>query len=259
MYGYWHSVRENFSFSRTELSQLFWTSLVFGFALSFRKWGGGQSVDVPAGLVNLLFATAVVFFCMYVHVSLQKLVAIKLGYKATYSYWLNALLFAIFLAFLSFGYLSFILPGAVKIEHIPRLRLGKFRYGTNLKDLARISLAGPVSHILLILIIGPIFFALGRDENLLSIIIVNLLLAIYSVLPIPKIDTPSKMDSGSDGLGLFYFSRTLYVLILITVIVFAGLVLSSANAVGLGWLFIIAFVIGCLFALFYSVSLEQKN
>lgn len=79
------------------------------------------------------------------------------------------------------------------------------------------------------------------------------------MLPIPKIDTPSKMDSGSDGLGLFYFSRTLYVLVLITVVVFAGLVLSSANSLGLGWLFIIAFVIGCLFALFYSVSLEQKN
>lgn len=259
MYGYWHSVRENFSFSRTEFSQLFWTSLAFGFALSFRKWGSGESVEIPVGLVNMLFAAAVVLLCMYIHVSLQKLVAIKLGYKATYTYWLNAVLFSVFLAFLSFGYLAFILPGAVTIEHIPRLRLGKFRYGTNLKDIARIALAGPLSHVLIILIVGPIFFIFGRNETLLSILIVNLLLAIYSVLPIPKIDTPSKMDSGSDGLGLFYFSRTLYVLVLITVVVFAGLVLSSANSLGLGWLFIIAFVIGCLFALFYSVSLEQKN
>lgn len=259
MYGYWYSVKENFSFSRTELSQLFWTSLAFGFALSFRKWGAGESIDVPVGVLNLLFATAVVFLCMYAHVSLQKLVAIKLGYKATYSYWLNGVLFAIFLAFLSFGYIAFILPGAVTLEHVPRLRLGKFRYGTNLKDIARIALAGPVSHVLIILIVGPLFFAFGRDDTLLSIIIVNLLLAIYSVLPIPKIDMPSKMDSGSDGLGMFYFSRTLYVLVLVTVLAFSGLVFSSANSVGMGWLFIIAFVIGCIFALFYSVSLEQKN
>jgi hypothetical protein len=46
---------------------------------------------------------------------------------------------------------------------------------------------------------------------------------------------------------------------LVTVVVFAGLVLSSANTVGMGWLFIIAFVIGCLLSLFYSISLEQKN
>ncbi len=259
MYGYWYSVKENFSFSRIELSQLFWTSLAFGFALSFRKWGTGDSVDVPVGIVNLLFATVVVLLCMYVHVSLQKLVAIKLGYKATYSYWLNGALFAVFLAFLSFGYIAFILPGAVMVEHIPRLRVGKFRYGTNLKDIARVALAGPVSHILLVLIIGPLFFVSGRNDVLLSMIIVNLLLAIYSILPIPKIDMPSKMDSGSDGLGLFYFSRTLYVLVLVTVLAFSALVFSSANSVGMGWLFIIAFVIGCIFALFYSVSLEQKN
>ncbi len=259
MYGYWHSVKENFNFSRSELSQLFWTSLAFGFALSFRKWGTGETVDVPVGLVNLLFATVVVLLCMYVHVSLQKLAAIKLGYKATYSFWLNGLLFTVFLAFLSFGYLAFVLPGAVMIEQVPRLRLGKFRYGLNLKDIARVALAGPISHVILILILGPIFFATGRNEAVLSMIIVNLLLAIYSILPIPKIDMPSKMDSGSDGLGLFYFSRTLYVLVFITIVIFAGLVLSSANYVGMGWLFIIAFIIGCIFALFYSISLEQKN
>lgn len=259
MYGYWHSVKENFTFSRSELSQLFWTSLAFGFALSFRKWGTGETVDVPIGIVNLLFATVIVLLCMYIHVSLQKLVAIKLGYTAKYSFWLNGLLFTVFLAFLSFGYLAFVLPGAVMIEQVPRLRLGKFRYGLNLKDIARVALAGPISHILLVLILGPLFFATGRNEVLLSMILVNLLLAIYSILPIPKIDMPSKMDSGSDGLGMFYFSRTLYVLVFITTVVFAGLVLSSANTVGMGWLFIIAFIIGCLFALFYSISLEQKN
>lgn len=259
MYGYWYSVKENFNFSRSELSQLFWTSLAFGFALSFRKWGAGESVDVPVGIVNLLFATVVVLLCMYIHVSLQKLVAIKLGYTAKYSFWLNGVLFTVFLAFLSLGYFPFLLPGSVMITQVPRLRLGKFRYGLNLKDIARIALAGPLAHVLLILILGPIFFATGRDESLLSIITVNLLLAIYSILPVPKIDLSSKMDSGSDGLGLFYFSRTLYVLVFITIIVFAALVWFSANSVGIGWLFIISFIIGCLFALFYSISLEQKN
>lgn len=259
MYGYWYSVKEHFGFSRTELSQLFWTSLAFGFALSFRKWGTGETVDISVGIINLFFATLAVLFSLYIHVSLQKLVAIKLGYKATYSYWLNGVLFTIFLSFLSFGYIAFILPGAVMIEHIPKLRLGKFRYGINLKDIARVALAGPLSHILIILIIGPLFFISGREENLLSIIIINLLLAIYSSLPIPKIDIPSKMDSGSDGLGIFYFSRSLFVLVFITIVVFAALVFSSATIIGIGWLFVISFIIGCVFSALYSIWIEQKN
>ncbi|GIU69368.1 MAG: hypothetical protein KatS3mg002_0604 [Candidatus Woesearchaeota archaeon] len=259
MYGYWFSVREHFNFSRSEISQLFWTSLAFGFALSFRKWGSGESVDFTVGILNLFFATIAVLLSLYIHVSLQKLVAIKLGYKATYSYWLNGVLFTIFLAFLSFGYVAFLLPGSVMIEHIPKLRLGKFRYGINLKDIARVALAGPLSHILIVLIVGPIFFMTGREENLLSLIIINLLLAIYSTLPIPKIDTPSKMEGGSDGLGLFYYSRTLFVLVFVTVVVFAALVFSSATLIGIGWLFLISFIIGCIISLLYSIWIEQKN
>lgn len=259
MQGYWYSVRENYSFSRTELLQIFWTSLAFGFALSFRKWGTGASVNILTGVSNMFLATAVVLVSMYLHVALQKLVAIKLGYKATYSYWLNAVLFTIFLSFLSMGYIAFILPGAVMIEHIPRLRLGRWRYGTNLKDIARVALAGPMAHILIILIAGPFFFGVGRSDFMLSVIVVNLLLAIFSILPIPKIDWPTRMDSGADGLGIFFFSRTLYVLVLITVLVFIALVLTSTSIAGLGWLFVIAFIIGCMVSLIYSISLEQKN
>ena len=206
MYGYWHSVREHFTFDRKELTQLFWTSLAFGFALSFRKWGTGDEIDVVAGVLNWAIATLVVLISMYLHVSLQKLVAIKLGYKATYSYWLNGLLISVFLAFLSFGYIAFVLPGAVMIEQIPKLRLGKFRPGLNLKDIARVALAGTIAHVIIILVIGSIFFATGKSDMLFSILIVNLLLAIFTILPIPKIDMPSKMDAGSDGLGMFFFS-----------------------------------------------------
>src|SRR3989344_8796522 len=193
MYGYWHSVREHFSFNRKELLEMFWTSLAFGFILSFRKWGTGQRGDVTAGVTNTVTGAIVVFLCLFAHVSLQKLVAIKLGYKATYSYWLNGVLFSIFLIFLSFGYIPFMLPGAVMIEHIPKLRLGKFRYGLNLKDVARVALAGPLSHVLIILILGPFLFISGLNDFLVSVVLVNLLLAIYSTLPIPKIDIPTKM------------------------------------------------------------------
>lgn len=259
MYGYWYSVRENFKFSATELMQMFWTSLAFGFALSFRKWGTGATLDVPTGILNMLLATCIVLLSMYAHVSLQKLIAIRLGYKATYSFWMNGVLLSVFIGFLSFGYFAFILPGAVTIEHIPKLRLGKFRYGLNLKDLARIALAGPIAHILIVLLVGPFYFWFNRDPVLLSIIVVNLLLAIYCMLPIPKIDSPSKMDSGTDGLAMFFFSRTLYVLVFATILVFSALVFGAAGSIAMGWLFILAFLVGCLLAILYSITIEQKN
>ncbi|MEM4637640.1 MAG: hypothetical protein QXK76_01270 [Candidatus Woesearchaeota archaeon] len=258
MEGYWYSVRQNFSFSRTELSQLFWTSLAFGFALSFRKWGG-DVFDFKVGILNLLFYSAAVFFSMYVHVSLQKLIGIRLGYKVTYNYWLNGLLFTIFLSFLSIGYIAFLLPGSVVLEHIPKLRLGKFRYGFNLKDIARISLAGPIAHIVLVMIIGSVFFITEYNEAVLAIIFINLLLAIYSMFPIPKIDFPSKMDTATDGLGIFFFSRTLYVLVFITVLVFSLLTYTSITVTSLGWLFVISLFIGIVVSALYSIYVEQKN
>jgi hypothetical protein len=232
---------------------------VFAFILTFRKWGAGTTFDAATGIKNLIVALIVILLSMLAHVSLQKAVAIRLGYTATYSYWLNGLLICLFLGFLSFGFLIFILPGAVVLEHVSSLRLGKFRYGTNLKDIARVALAGPIAHMLIVLLLGLFFFGMGKSDLLFSIILVNLLIAIYSMLPIPKIDFPTKMDSGTDGLGMFYFSRTLYVLVYATILIFSALVLLSTSYASFGWLFVLAFILGCLTAIIYSVAVEQKN
>ena len=259
MFGFAYSIKEHFTFSRKEFIELFWTSLAFAFILSFRKWGVGKQVDVGAGLLNLFLALLFVLAAMLIHVCCQKIVAIKLGYKATYSYWLNGIFLSMLLVFMSVGFIVFILPGAVLIEHIPQLRLGKFRYGTNLKDVARVALAGPISHILAVMFAGVFYFVFGKNEWIFVFMVVNLFLAVYSMLPIPKIDIPTKMDSGSDGLGMFFFSRTLYVLVLVTIIVFVGLVFVASTYAALWWMFILAFIIGCIVSGIYSITLEQKN
>ena len=260
MYGYWYSVKENFKFERKEFYQYLWTSLAYGFVLSFRKWGVDK-FDFQSGISNFIQSAIVVLLCLFIHISAQKLVAIKLGYKASYSYWLNGILFCMLLTLLTNGYsgvIGFILIGAVTMEHIPRLRLGKFRYGTNLKDVARVSLAGPIANVITVLVLGTIFFSIGRDDLLFAIIVVNLFLAFYSMLPIPKIDIPTRVDSGSNGLGVFWFSRTLYVLTLATILIFAILVFISV-AQNVWGLFAVAFVIGSMLSIIYSIALEQKN
>lgn len=261
MYGFSYSVQKHFRFSSKELTQLFWTSFVFAFILSFRKWGDAQ-LDIGLGLINLLTAFLLSFLAMLAHVSVQKLVAIKLGYTATYSYWVNGLLLCALIAFMTNGYsayIGFILPGSIAIQHVAQMRLGKFRYGLNLKDIARVALAGPLSHVLLAMVFGAVYFWFGKSETLLYFVFINLFLAIWTCMPIPKIDVPTKMDAGSDGLGLFFFSRTLYVLVISTIMVYAVLVFTATTAASFAWLFILAFIIGCLLSAIYAVTLEQKG
>jgi len=257
MYGYFYSLKQYFSYERKELTGILWTSLTFAFILTaFFKGFLRKPVLLEDTIIFLASAFILVLIAFFVHVSFQKAVAIKLGYKANYTYWLNGVLISLFLSFFSLGYIPFIFPGSVSIEHIPKLRLGKFRYGTNLKDLARVALAGPLVHIILVMIAGIFYFATGaaRDGVLFLFILINLFLAVYTCLPIPKIDIPTKIDGGSDGLGIFFFSRTIYALVFCTIVVYAILILFAQV-----WSFVIAFVLGAIMATVYSIAVEQKN
>ncbi len=261
MYGFFYSLKENFSFTRKELTELLWTSIAFAFIMTaFIKGFMYKPIVLEDTLWMFVIFIIGVFASLWFHVALQKIVGIKLGYKVTYTYWLNGVLICLFLSFLTFGMVpllsTFIFPGAVTMEHLPKLRLGKFRYGTNSKDIARVSLAGPLSHIIIVLILGIVFLSagLGRSSIVFLLISLNLLIAIYSILPIPKIDMPTKMDSASDGMGLFFFSRTIYVLCFATILFYALLVwIASVFSL------ILAFVMAFIATMIYIVVMEQKN
>jgi len=261
MYGYWHSVKENYSFNTDELKQLFITSLAFAFVLTSYY----EDLFSISGDIRIVLSDKTVFFfilcliavvlAMYFHVALQKLVGIKLGYKVTYTYWLNGILIGLFLSVLTFGKIPllsiFILPGAVTLTHVSTLRLGKFRYGTNAKDIARVSIAGPIAHILIVTILGAIYFATDKNPVVFRLITANLLLLIYSMLPIPKIDIPTKIDSASDGLGVFFYSRMIYLLCAITVLFYAVLIWSASI-----FSFVLAFLLGLVTIALFSVTMR---
>jgi hypothetical protein len=264
MYGFWYSVKEYYSFSRQELTELFWTSLAFAFMLTayyenlFMVTRDIRIVISDTTVAFFILAVLVIYLMMYLHVALQKLVGIKLGYKVSYAYWLNGILIGLFLCIATFGKVPvlslFVLPGAVTLEHIPKLRLGRFRYGTNAKDIARISVAGPIAHVLITMILGIFFFVLGRNQLVAHLITANLLLLIYSMLPVPKIDFPTKIDSASDGLGLFFYSRKAYILCLVTVLIYALLIWFFSL-----FSFVFAFILGFVSTVIYSVTMKQPT
>ncbi len=257
MFGYKYALKQNFSFTAQELRQMFTTSFVFAFILT-ALFKGFLRQRIILEETLLFFAVILVFilFSMGFHISMQKAAAIRLGYKATYTYWTNGILLSLFLNFMSFGFIPFIFPGSVQIAHLPKLRLGKFRYGANLKDLGRVCVAGPLAHVFLIIIAGAVYLVVNgtKDGYLYAFIGVNMFLAFYSILPIPKLDLPTKMDAGSDGLGLFFFSRIIYFWVLAVILLYLLLII-------LGSIFsiVLAFLLGSIGTIVYVILLDQKN
>jgi len=264
MYGYWYSVKENYSFTKQELLEVFWTSLAFAFMItSYYENLFVISTDVHLLITDkvasfFILSVMVVFLAMYLHIALQKLVGIKLGYKVKYTYWLNGILIGLFLSVVTLGKVPllsiFILPGAVTLEHLPKLRLGKFRYGTNAKDIARVSLAGPLAHIIVSTILGIMYFSTNKNPVVLHLITANLLLLIYSMLPVPKIDVPTKIDSASDGLGLFFYSRKVYILCSV-IVLFYAILIWTANLFS----FFLALILGLVATMIYVTVVKQPN
>lgn len=257
MFGFRYALKENFTFTPTELKEMFLTSLTFAFILTALFKGFlRQKIILEETLLFFILILLFIVFSLWVHIALQKAVAIRLGYKATYSYWSNGILLSLFLSFMTFGFVPFILPGSVNIEHLPKIRLGKFRYGLNLKDLARVCVAGPLAHVFLIMIAGILFFATNatKEGYIYAFIAVNLFFVFYSILPIPKLDIPTKMDAGSDGLGLFFYSRTIYILVFSTIVLYILLIVIASI-----FSFILAFGMGTITAIFYAIMIEQKN
>lgn len=198
--------KQHYSFSAQERKELLITAVISGFVLSFRNWGT-VTFDPLQGVFNWLVFSFFVAVFLFVHVSAQKLFAIKIGYKATYSYWLNGLLIGFVVAFISYGFIPVLLTGTVAIELVPRLRIGRFRYGLNYKDLAKIAFAGPLANILLIIILQPflrhsIKVALPElGDFFFTLILINALIALYSLLPFKN----------TNGITIFGASRAAYI------------------------------------------------
>ena len=209
----------HYSFSGQEQKEFLITAFVTAFILTFRKWGT-VTFDAEQGIINILLAFVLVAIIMFVHISAQKLLALKLGFVATYTYWLNGLFAGLILAFFSYGFVPIILTGTVLIEHHARLRLGRFRYGLNYKDLAKISFAGIFANLLMILLMKPLVQFSGSpalQELATTIIWMNVLIAAYGMLPFKN----------TNGLNIFMASRPAYVFCLVLVLIYSFLVLST--------------------------------
>lgn len=167
--------------NRREITDLFlsWITISIAFAgIGQLLFGGAARTDFLVTLATTFVAVGAGFI---LHELAHKYVAIHFGAKAEFFAWKEGLLFAIVLALLN-SPIIFAAPGAVYV----------FGKNVSVKQNGIISLAGPVTNLLIVLIFGALFGLLA-PRGLLGAILtttmyVNFFLAFFNMIPVGPLD-----------------------------------------------------------------------
>jgi Zn-dependent protease len=166
--------------------------LALSFGLFFSGGLKGLS-DTPRLLRMSLYSLLTVSLGFILHEMAHRYVARKLGYIATYAVWIPGMLLSVVTAFLS---VIFAAPGAVVIR---RKLLTYEPAEVEVKDIGKISVAGPITNIiltLLFLLLSYLYYltgGLGVNSSRLSIILflgvnINSIFALFNLIPFGPFD-----------------------------------------------------------------------
>ncbi len=226
-----HDIKKYAKISAKEWKQIPWVIFATAFVLTFNKWGTVR-FDFERGLANLFIAFLFVGIFWIGQLYLKKIIATKLGYDTNYEWSLVGIIITIFIAFLSFGYVSVLLLGTTKISQNDRRRLGKHRFALNQKDVFRIhGYSYLFNYLIILLILAPIY-VITQSLFIDMLIKINLALIFFPLLPFPK----------NDGIYMLFASKNLYFLVLIFAIIMSILIL---------WGQIFSFIIALILALLF--------
>ena len=241
----WDKIKRYYVFDKKEIRALIITVIVVGFIISFKDWGIGQTVNVKLGLFNLFNAIVITSLALLVKLSFQRIMGLIAGLKVEYRMWSIGLGLGLIVSFISNGGLWLLFPGSIIIHHMAGHRLGFFRYDVNYFGLALVSVMGPVGNLFLAILFK--FLSIFVSSPLIEkAIILNIVLALLSMLPIPPLD----------GSKVFYGSRMMYAFSVVTITICSILLLTKLP--------ILVSVIGSIFVgavalvLFY-VFVERFN
>jgi hypothetical protein len=230
-------VRQFFRFQKEELKHLLISILAVTFIFAFND--KSQAFNLAYWVSNFIIIMLIVTATFFVHVSAQKVAALKVGYIAEYRMWTTGLVIGVVIALLSGGKWYVLLPGGIFIQHMAIQRLGKFRYGLNVASMAPVAAAGPIANIVL----ATFAVAMSRQLHILPqffdvIATVNFWFAIFMLLPLPRMP----------GLYVFFFSRLTYVFIFTTILTYIILTRFEIYS----WIFSILSGAACWF-LYYMI------
>jgi hypothetical protein len=201
MNRYKYAFSRAFTFSRKEFWPFIVAVVFSGFILSFRKWGTTQ-FNAVEGMSNLILYSLLFMIIYFFFIVAQKYVAAYMGYDCTLELWYYGPVIGLLITFMTYGYFPFLYLGNVKLKEDYNLRLGKFRYYLNIKDLMYVGITGPLFIILfLLLIVHPLYFV-TKAPILLDVIIASTWIMLFSSFPLPK----------TNGINVLLKSRVIWVM-----------------------------------------------
>ena len=200
-------IKKDFHFSSQELFRILIVSLIFGVMLSFKKWGEGSVVDYNLGLENLAIFSILSFVALLIHFSVEKIYACNKGIQNEYKtnpYVLGA---GLYITLLFNGFLFFLAPGYLKVETKKEKRVGKWRYRSYFTEYSVMAMSGIIAN----LILAGLLIGFVSNSMVSNFIVVNLMVAAFSLLPIPF----------TDGFHIFCASIYHYVFIIVFSLTFS--------------------------------------
>lgn len=187
---------------------------VLGFVLSF-NWWGEAAFDPVVGVWNLFGGVLLAAVALFVHHIVQRVMGVQFGFRVEQSVWWYGLLGSLILVFVSNGAIQLFAVTGTFIHPLERHRIGKFRHKPNLREYAKICMAGPLGNILLGgLAITLSWMHLLPEAFAQSVFSFNLAFAAWNLLPFPPLD----------GSRIMFQSRLVYSFLFGTIASYAFMV-----------------------------------
>lgn len=224
------------SFEKQEIKDLTIAILIAALVFSFNEWGV-EEFSLTIGILNLIRALLIISLIFIFHISLQKKIAEKFDCKAkfkllefepikyeaatigesirkktkTYLHSIG-LIITLLVTLMSNGKLLLVLLATTIIEPIKAKRVGRKYVNIKESEFAQITLAGPVSQLILLAIfkillpIAPLFFQ--------KAMFISASLAVFNILPIPKMNGGQILLS---SVPIYIFSLFFTILFIISI------------------------------------------
>jgi Zn-dependent protease len=189
-------------FSSIEWREFWLAGIILALILSWNEWGSVE-FDFWVGAANVLIGLVMASIALYVHHMAQRLWAVKEGLKVEHKLWLYGAGIGAVTMILTRGAFSMLGVTGTYITPLDVHRLGRYRYGAQMKQIAMVTLMGPLA----VLIVAGFVKSLALYTSLpLPTALVDrffifmIAFAAWNLLPIPPLD----------GSRIIYSSRLLY-------------------------------------------------
>jgi hypothetical protein len=196
-----YAINQAFTFTRREFWPFMIAVIFSGFILSFRMWGTTE-FNPSLGISNLILYSLLFMIIYFFFIAAQKYVAAYMGYDCFLEIWYFGPVVGLLITFMTYGHIPFLYLGNVKLKENYNLRLGKFRYYLNMKDLMYVGITGPLFVLLMLLfVVQPLYFLTG-SQIFVSMTVAASWILLFSSFPLPK----------TNGMNILLKSRIIWFL-----------------------------------------------